>query len=55
MSQPKTVDNPPKSDKNCKSEFVKKIYIQNYSKKNGPGADLCLTESDYLRHTSRGP
>lgn len=45
---------PPQSDMSHKSDFIQKIYIQNYSK-NGPGADLCLTESDYLRHTSRGP
>lgn len=41
------------TDKNNKSAYVKKIYNQNYSK-NGPGADMCLTEPD-LRDASRGP
>lgn len=42
-------------DTSRKSEFIQKIHIQKNSFKTGPGADLCLTESDYLRRTSRGP
>lgn len=40
-------------DKNNTSAYVEKISNQNDSK-NGPGADVCLTEPD-LRDASRGP
>ena len=40
-------------DTNSASAYVKKISNQNDSK-NGPGADVCLTEPD-LRDASRGP